>query len=79
MPTLYRSPTLVIGEHEWHLRVETDHGRPFIAYRFRPADKPAPWQSAQRFPGRMPKGMWKLFQAYIPHARIAAAGPKRVA
>lgn len=73
MTTLYRSPTIVIAEHEWHLCVEKLGGRIYRRYKFRPM--PARrgthlWHKADAWKGR-PFKLWRDFGPYIGHAKAA--------
>lgn len=71
MTTLYRSPTIVIADHEWHLCVEKLGGRIYRRYKFRPVSTRAlAWRSADKWPGR-PFKLWRDFGRYIPHAKAA--------
>lgn len=71
MTTLYRSPTVLIGDHEWHLAVVRKAGRILRRYRWRPAANRAhPWRSIETWPTRKPK-LWLDFKPYQGHAAKA--------
>lgn len=68
MSTLYRSPTVTIGDHEWHLTVRKLGGRIYRQYKWRPVStKPHAWQLIEHWPGRKPK-LWMDFEPYRKHA-----------
>ena len=76
MTTLYRSPTLLIGDHEWHLRVERNqsHGLTRVAmqYYFRPFSAvPLSWRPVHEWRTPMPERFGSRFQTYRLHGRLA--------
>lgn len=73
MTTLYRSPTIVIADHEWHLCVEKLGGRIYRRYKFRqmPARRGTHlWRKAEQWQGK-PFKLWRDFGPYIGHAKVA--------
>ncbi|MGJ5032338.1 hypothetical protein ACQR1I_36255 [Bradyrhizobium sp. HKCCYLS2038] len=72
MSTLYRSPDLIVDEHEWHIRVFKVDGRTFMRFYFRPLKlKPTPWQRIEFWQGPKPKRLGHKLAKYRKHAEIA--------
>lgn len=78
--TLYRSPSLIIDDHEWHIAVtvgsagsrQRTPGRAVKQYFWRPLSlRQYKWLSITAWKGPKPKGLWHLFQIYHPHANRA--------
>ncbi|XUM19789.1 hypothetical protein ACRAVF_19170 [Bradyrhizobium oligotrophicum S58] len=68
MTILYRSPDVIIGEHEWHMIVRDINGRVYTMTHWRPLSaKPLAWQQITTWRGRKPDEM----QRFRPHAAVA--------
>lgn len=68
MTTLYRTPNIVIDQHEWHASVETKGGRVYRRFKFRPLSvRPVMWSPIDTWPGRKPKGLHRSFRAFKAH------------
>lgn len=74
---LYRSPSVIIDDHEWHLTARVDYGHVLVTYYFRPLSRVRyRWQPITSWEGKKPK-LTKFFLAHIRHARAAADNHKR--
>lgn len=66
--TLYRSPAVIIGDHEWHLCVRKVSGRVTMQYYFRPLSLTRyRWLPITNWEGRKP-ALFDKFQTYRLHA-----------
>lgn len=72
MTILYRSPTLIVDAHEWHVVVRNLAGRTYTTYFWRPVStRRIAWSNAVNWKGPKPKGLWKFFAPYRNHIRTA--------
>src|SRR4051812_42189150 len=83
MPLLYRSPTVVVDRHEWHITVsqEPRSKRVCTIFRFRRAGVIEMWRPITSWQGRKPKALGSFFERYqlsIADARSYAAGGGQV-
>lgn len=68
MTTLYRSPSIIIGDFEWHLHVRKHNGRAKLQYYFRPLSAARyRWMPITTWKGRKP-ALFNTFQTYRLHA-----------
>jgi hypothetical protein len=76
LTVLYRSPTIIIDSHEWHVSVEL-RGRgakpaPHVHYKFRPVSLRAyRWQPIAEWVGPKPKGMCNRLWKFRGHVALA--------
>lgn len=76
MTVLYRSPTIIIDAHEWHVTVESRgrSPRPHVHYKFRPVSLRAfRWQPIAEWVGPKPKGMCNRLWRFKSHVQLALA------
>lgn len=72
MTTLYRSPNIVIDQHEWHAAVTLCRGRTSLAYRWRPLSlKEYRWSNLNTWVGPKPKRFLNRFLIFRAHIRTA--------
>lgn len=72
MTTLYRTPNLIIDEHEWHAAVRLKAGRVSLAYYWRPLSVQAfRWSTKATWPHKMPVRFSNRFWMYRLHIRTA--------
>jgi len=72
MTILYRSPTVILDAHEWHVAVEKQAGRVTAIYRWRPLSlKEVAWRPLSMWKGARPKGLGNRFWRYRCHMREA--------
>jgi hypothetical protein len=72
MTTLYRSPTLIIDRHEWHVAVVKHYGRAAVRYCWRPLSARAErWQPISAWEGPKPKRIGDAFWRFRGHVREA--------
>lgn len=71
MTTIYRSPTIAIGDHEWHLAVVRKGRKVLRRYKWRPLSaRPYAWRGIEAWPGRPPK-LWIDFKRYFSSCQTA--------
>lgn len=65
MPTLYRSPDVLIDGTRWHVVVHQCHKSKHVStvYRFRTSPREM-WRSLPAWKGRLPKDMWQYFRPF---------------
>lgn len=74
MTTLYKSPDIVIGDHEWHLMVRLHYGRATMKHYFRPLSAiKVKWTSIEKWKGSLHEQFRNRFAPYRRHALIAIA------
>ena len=72
MTLLYRSPNIVIDDHEWHITVrQATRTKRVVTYRFRKIGAKVNWQPITKWSGRPPKGMSLLFGPYRKSVQVA--------
>lgn len=77
MTTLYRSPTVIIDAHEWHVIVKQKDGRIFKRFYFRPLTlRRVPWQPISSWVGPKPKGLGMRLSRFNIHVEMALDSDK---
>lgn len=74
MTILYRTPNLILADHEWHAAVEMHHGRIARYFRFRPNTSPKrKWQDVTAWPGHKPtwREFDRVFRPFKRHMLLA--------
>lgn len=72
MTTLYRTPNIVIDQHEWHAAVMLTAGRLSLSYRWRPLSlRDYRWSNLNTWKGPKPKSMCSRFWIFKNHIRTA--------
>lgn len=73
MTTLYRSPTVIIDAHEWHVVVLLGKsGRVSQHYRWRPvAIRASCWSNITSWKGPKPKGLFRRLSRFRIHVQFA--------
>jgi hypothetical protein len=72
MVMLYRSPSIIVENYEWHLCTRVDYGHVVTKYYFRPLSLVRyRWMPITSWKGHKPKSLRKVFQAHLHHARTA--------
>jgi hypothetical protein len=72
MTTLYRTPNLVLDQHEWHAAVLLNHGRISLVYKWRPLSlKQYRWSLVSQWKGPKPKDLCNRFWMFRSHIRKA--------
>jgi hypothetical protein len=70
MVTLYRSPSIIVDEHEWHLHTRVDYGHVSTVYYFRPLSRVRyRWMPITSWKGHKPKNLRRVFQAHLTGTR----------
>jgi hypothetical protein len=78
MVTLYRSPSIIVDEHEWHLHTRVDYGHVSTVYYFRPLSRVRyRWMPITSWKGHKPKNLRRVFQAHLRHAKAAVDNHRR--
>lgn len=78
MTILYRSPTIIIDAHEWHLVVRKLKGRVSMTYRWRPLSaRNFMWSTMASWKGPKPKDFRLRFQAHYTWAQFAMDTERR--
>lgn len=80
---LYRSPNVLIDDHEWHIIVRlATNGHVVTSYRFRPAGvagRNVMWKPVSLWPyKRLPKGLNAFFTPYKRSVQTAVASAARL-
>lgn len=77
MTTLYRSPNVIIEQHEWHVAVIKRDGRTARRYFWRPlSSKETPWYSLDKWEGRKP-ALHYHFAVFHNHVKRALESEAR--
>jgi hypothetical protein len=72
MTTLYRSPSIILDAHEWHVIVRVKAGRVTKTFRWRPvAVNGDQWLPKSSWVGPMPKGFGQKMQRFKLHIDFA--------
>lgn len=72
MTTLYRTPNIIIDQHEWHAIVRNRNGRSSLCYFWRPlSERQYHWSQMAHWKGRKPKRFANHFQRYKLHIQLA--------
>jgi hypothetical protein len=91
MTTLYRSPNVILADHEWHVHVWHRKGHVTTCYYFRPlSTRPMAWQPQSEWTGHKPKwrewnrsfGKFKMHatqaaRSVVEHLRLAREAERR--
>lgn len=82
MTTFFRSPSVLVDNHEWYVAVERQsRGGAYMVFRFRPLPNggpPVAWRSMRHWPGRrLPKGLRGFFRPYENAIETARANSDR--
>jgi hypothetical protein len=78
MTTLYRSPSLIIDAHEWHVAVYLKDGHTFTRFRWRPLSiRNYHWSNIKTWKGPRPKDLGDKFWRFRLHVRLAMESEAR--
>lgn len=78
MTTLYRSPSILLDAHEWHVIVRAKAGRVTKTFRWRPVAVAGDhWLPKSSWVGPMPKGFGQKMQRFKLHIDFAMRSEAR--